>query len=168
MALGFVYYDANFNESDFRKGREDIQFSCPTLKHCLRNGQKIVKLAKEVKTIVNDGLTCFADQVEVKSKSNVNDGLLHEMPLIYPNHIKALQEALKVHHSKNNFIFIQGKEKIEMLKKRMKKEENERLEMSTLKEAITDHDFVNFKNKEELKKWVEWVESSKMNHHLST
>ena len=39
------------------------------------------------------------------------------------------------------------------------------LEMSTLKEAIPDHDFVNFKNKEELKKWLE---SSKMNHHLST
>ena len=27
--------------------------------------------------------------------------------------------------------------------------------MSTLKEAIPDHDFVNFKNKEELKKWLE-------------
>ena len=37
------------------------------------------------------------------------------------------------------------------------------LEMSTLKEAIPDHDFVNFKNKEELKKWLE---SSNINQHL--
>ena len=72
------------------------------------------------------------------------------MPLIYPNLIKALQEAFKVHHSKKNFICINGLGE---------------LEMSTLKEAIPDHDFVNFKNKEELKKWLE---SSKMNHHLST
>ena len=41
VALGHVDVDsiANFNKSDFRKGLEDIQFSCPTLKHCLRNGQ---------------------------------------------------------------------------------------------------------------------------------
>ena len=75
-----------------------------------------------------------------------------EMPLIYLNPIKALQEAFKVHHYKNNLIYIY-------------KEVFERLEMSTLKEAIPDHNFVNFKNKEELKMWLE---SSKMNHHLST
>ena len=108
MALGFVYYDANFNESDFRKGLEDVQFSCPTLKHCLRNGKKIVKLAQKDKR--KGGLDCFAGQVEVKSKTNVNDGLLHEMPLIYPNPIKALQEAFKVHHSKKNFILMRNEE----------------------------------------------------------
>ena len=88
VALGFISSDANFNESDFRKGLEDIQFSCPTLKHCLRNGQKIVESAK--KDNKKYGLNCFADQVEVISKSNVNDGLLLEMSLIYPNSIKAL------------------------------------------------------------------------------
>ena len=35
--------------------------------------------------------------------------------------------------------------------------------MSTLKEAIPDHDFVNFKNKEGLKKWLA---SSNVNQHL--
>ena len=148
VALGYVSISANFNESDFRKGLEDIQFSCPTLKHCLRNGQKIVKEAQKDNTS-GYGLSCFADQVEVKSKINVNDGLLHEMPLIYPNPIKALQEAFKVHHSKKNFIFIDYEE--------------EEFEMSTLKEAIPDHDFVNFKNKEGLKKWLE---SSNINQHL--
>ena len=147
MALGFVsVYD--FNESDFRKGLEDIQFSCPTLNHCLRNGQKIVELAQ--KATLQYGLNCFVDQVEVQSKSNVNDGLLQEMPLIYPNPIKALQEAFKVHHSKKNFIFIQ-------------KDLDEEAEMSILKEAVPCHDFLNFKNKEEVKSWLE---SSKMNQHL--
>merc|ERR1712062_688476 len=116
VALGHVPSYAKFNESDFRKGLEDIQFSCPTLKHCLRNGQKIVEMAQKERSR-SDGLNCFADQVEVKSKSNVNDGLLHEMPLIYPNQIKALQEAFRDHHSSNNFIFMKDEE----------------LEMSTLK-----------------------------------
>merc|ERR1711860_482285 len=145
VALGFVN-DSNFNESDFRKGLEDIQFSCPTLNHCLRNGQKIVEEAQKDNRS-GFGLNCFVDQVEVKSKSNVNDGLLHEMPLIYPNPIKALQEAFKVHHSKKNFISIYRGE----------------LKMSTLKEAIPDHDFVNFKNKEDLKKCLEL---SNMDQHL--
>ena len=137
---------ANFNESDFRKGLEEIQFSCPTLKHCLRNGQKIVELAQKDEKD-KYGLNCFADQVEVKSKINVNDGLLHEMPLIYPNLIKALQEAFKVHHSKKNFIYMEGGQ----------------LEISTLKEAIPEHDFFNFKDKEGLNKWLE---SSNINQHL--
>ena len=89
--------------------------------------------------------------MEVKTRSNVNDGLLHEMPLIYPNPIKALQEAFKVHHSKKNFIFVHSYRMVE------------ELEMSTLKEAIPDHDFLNFINEEELKSWLE---SSNVNQHL--
>ena len=106
----------------------------------------MVKLA--LKERIKIGLNCFAHQVEVKSKINVNDGLLHEMPLIYPNPIKALQEAFKVHHSKNNFIFI---------------EEEEELEMSTLKKAIPDHYFVNLNSKEKL---TNWLVSSNMDQHL--
>ena len=147
VALGNVYSHTNFNESDFRKDLEDIQFSCPTLKYCLRNGQKIVELAKKERN--EFGLSCFADQVEVRSKSNVNDGLLHEMPLIYPNPCKALQEAFKVHHFEKTFISMPTNE--------------DELEVSTLKLAIPGHDFVNFKNKEKLKNWLK---SRKMNQHL--
>merc|ERR1712062_162666 len=93
--VALSYIRSTFNESDFRKQLKDIDFSCPTLKHCLRNGQKIVELAQKEKSEL--GLNGFAHQVEVKNKSKVNDGLLIEMPLIYPNPIKALQEAFKAH-----------------------------------------------------------------------
>ena len=136
--------DANFNESDFRKGLEDIHFYCPTLTHCLRNGQKILKEALKDKS--KGGLNCLADQVKVKT--NVNDGLLYEMPHIYQDPIKALQETLKVHDSKRTFIVL---------------DKYIGLEMSSLKEAIPEHDFVTFEDKEALKKWLE---STNMNHHL--
>ena len=144
VALGYVDSDANFNECDFRVGLNDINFSCPTMTNCLRNGQKIVELAQ---TGLGEGLNCFVDQVKVKSKRNVNDGLLHEMSFIYSDPIKALQEAFKGQDYKNSFIFM----------------EKEGLEMSDLKEAIPGHDFVNFQNKEGLKKWLK---ASNMNQHL--
>ena len=145
VALGDVSFFLNFDESDFRRGLQDIQFYCPTLTRCLRNGQKIVELAKKDDNCA--GLNHFKLQVEVNSRSNVNDGLLHIMPLIYPNPIIALQEAFKVHHSSRNFIFL-------------------RKDVSTFKafkKAFPDHDFLNYHNKEELK---QWLESSNMNQHL--
>ena len=70
------------------------------------------------------------------------------MPLIYPNPIKALQDAFQAHHSKKNFIFIETEKEIEM---------------STFKEAIPGHDFFNVKNEGELKSWLE---SNDMNQHI--
>ena len=110
---------------------------------CLRNGQKIVEVAQTDEN--RTGLNCFAYQVEVKS--NVNDGLLHQMPFIYPNLIKALQEAFKDQNPKNIFIIMN----------------DEGLKMSNLEEAIPDHCFVNFQDKEAMRKWLE---SSNTNQHL--
>ena len=145
VAVGYVDPMANFIESDFRKGLKDIHFFSPSLKHCLRNGQKIVELA--LKDESNIGLNCFGHQVENKSKSNVNDGLLHEIGIISPNPIKALQEAFKDQNHKKAFIVM----------------ENQGLEMSTLNEAIPEHDFVSIKDDKGLKKWIE---SSSKNQHL--
>ena len=146
VALGDISIFLTFDESNIRRGLQNIQFYCPTLTRCLRNGQKIVELAKKDNKCT--GLDHFRLQVEVNSRSNVNDGLLHIMPLIYPNPIKALQEALKVHHSRRNFIFLR---------------EDVSEDVSTFKEAFPDHDFLNYHNKEELK---QWLESSNMNQHL--
>jgi len=141
--VALSYIRSTFNESDFRKQLKDIDFSCPTLKHCLRNGQKIVELAQKEKSEL--GLNCFAHQVEVKNKSKVNDGLLIEMPLIYPNPIKALQEAFKAHQPERNFIFL------------------EKRGLENLEEAIPGHEFIHCKQKAGLK---HWLESSKINQHL--
>ena len=152
---------ANFNESYFRKALADIQFHCPTLKHCLRNGQKIVELAKEADN--QTGLNCFAPQVEVKSKSkNVIDGLCHIMPLIYPNPITALQEAFKVHHSKKYFVFMDN-QTLDSSGPFGQIGQSLGLEMSTLEEAISGHYFFDFQNREALNNWLK---SSSMNQHL--
>ena len=143
----------NFTESEFRKGLEDLSFTCPTLTHCLRNGQKVVEFAKENHDddIKIEGLHHFANQVEVKA--NVNDGLLYEMPLVYPNPIKALEEIFRVHNFRKTFIVVDYNFS----------DRTTSFEMSTLKEAIPDHDFVSFRNKEARE---EWFESNNMNQHL--
>ena len=79
-------------------------------------------------------------------KANVNDGLLYEMPLVYPNPIKALEEIFKVHNFKKTFIVV-----------------DKSFEMTTLKETIPGHDFVSFRNKEARE---DWFESNNMNQHL--
>ena len=144
LALGNFGPNVQFKVSDF----EDINFSCPTLNHCLRNGQRIVKLAQEDQN--DQGLNSLRNKVEVKSNSNVNDGLLYELPLIYPNEIKTLREAMKYQKHKRNFIFVK----------------NGNLEMSTLKNALPDNNFVSFKDEEALKNWLESSNTNESNQHL--
>ena len=107
VALGCVdvwFQGDEFNESNFLKELKNIHFTCPTLKHCLRNGKKIVELAKKDGT--KSGLNCFASQVKEKIVININDGLLHEMPFIYSDHIEALQQVFEDQNPKNTFICI--------------------------------------------------------------
>ena len=96
---------------------------------------------------------CFAHQVEGVRKSNkVNDGLLHEIPFIYPDQIKALQVVFKEQNPKNTFIYM-GNNYLE----------SDDAVMSALKEAIPDQDFISFNDKRGLKNWLH---SSNMNQHL--
>ena len=145
VALGFI--GDNFDESCFRNELGTIQFTSLTLKHCLRNGQKIVELAQK-----DDegqfGLNCFKHQVTGNSKSNVNDGLVHEIPFIYPDSIRALKEVFKK-DQKPEHAFIYMREKC--------------LAMSTLKNDIPGHDFVNFEDKQARNNWLG---SSNRSQHL--
>merc|ERR1712062_93177 len=76
---------------------------------------------------------------EAEVKSNVNDGLLYDLPHIYPTLIRALREALQCQNTTSNFICINDKS----------------LRMSTLKEAFPDQDFNIFlADKEVLKNWL--------------
>ena len=153
-------YD-NF-ESNLRKSLKDIHFCCPTLEHCLRNGQKIVTPSQyfshfvEVKISFHTwrGLSIWhsfdfgLNRFSPKIKSTINDGLLHIMPDIYRNPIKALQEVFKNQDCKKTFIFIA---------------KDGGLEMSSLETNIPDHDFTSAKDKVALRNWLE---SSNMKQHL--
>ena len=147
VALGFVNTTNDFDEEDFRRRLSKINFYCPTLKHCLRNGKKIVELSKSVET--KGYLNCFAKQVELNCKTNVNDGLLHEMPLIHENQVQALKAALGYHRLKS-FIFMDSRGLIDF-------------QFHHLGQAIPDHCFLNFNTKGA---WSKWLNSSETNLHL--
>ena len=72
------------------------------------------------------------------------------MPHIYQDAVKALQETLKVRDSKRALIVMDNKYDFTF-------------KCQDLKEAIPDHDFVSFRDKVALKKWLE---SSNDSHHL--
>ena len=146
VALGHLAFNS-VEMHNFRKELKRNLFSCPTLKYCLRNGRKIVELAKVSED--GEGLNFFNDKVEVKS--NVNDGLLYKLQHIYPTPNEALRGALQSQNTTSNLICIN--------------DDYDCLRMSTLKEAFPDHDFNNFiADKEVLKNWLD--KRTTINQHL--
>ena len=76
VALGFVNNTHNFDEPAFRKRLKEINFYCPTLKHCLRNGQAIMRaedLCDLSKGILCEsyeiGIPTMVDSAKLKLKS---------------------------------------------------------------------------------------------------
>ena len=148
VALGFVNNTHNFDEPAFRERLKYINFYCPTLKHCLRNGQAIVQEAlSNTDNQKMAFLGYFSNQVN-PNKSWVSPGLFHKIPLIYQDQIKALKAALDYNNHKS-FICIDGT--------------TETFTMSALENAIPNNTFLDFQNKGALN---EWHNSEKENLHL--
>ena len=78
------------------------------------------------------------------------------MPFIYPNEIKALKEALKSQNLKRTLICFENE-----LLHLMHSNRGDR--MKSLNEAISEHEFVDFKNEAARKTWLQ---SSKGNQHI--
>ena len=146
VALGFVFSNDNFNESDFRKGLEDIQFSCPTLKHCLRNGQKIVELAKPKL----GALSHFKEDITFTKRSRHDSvdsgfgdsGFTIKSPLIHQNPFNALKESLHSQKLSKSFIYIQGPHIFQDV------------DYQNLQKEFPDHSFFKFENKEDRARWL--------------
>ena len=105
VALGFIS-TRNFEELAFRESLKEIDFYCPTLKHCLRNGQAILKEALARKENENEKMAFlgyFSKQVHPIS---VNSGLLYKMPFIYQDQIQALKAAFHYHKHKS-FVYME-------------------------------------------------------------
>ena len=106
VALGFISA-RNFDELTFRESLKEIDFYCPTLRHCLRNGQAIVQEALSRKENENEKMAFlgyFSNQVHPIS---VNSGLLYKMPFIYQDQIQALKAALQYHNHKS-FVYMES------------------------------------------------------------